>query len=852
MIRLRLLGGIDLRDGSGSALQAVLVQPRRLALLAYLALAERDTPRRRDTILAAFWPELDEERARARLNKAVFFLRRALGPEAIVTRGAEDVAVDHSIVWCDVIGFREALRAADLGAAMALWRGDLLPGFHVDDAQPFEEWLERERATLRMEAGDAARKVARLREREGDLTGALSAARQAVELTVEDERALRDLIELLDRLGDRAGALSAYERFAAYLAREFDAAPAAETKELIARVRARDSVSVAHSPAVHDGDAMRRVPASPTTIPSPTATTSRPERQGTAWRPRWMRPAAIVSVAGVAVFASSRLTPRVPTVEPGVLVVAPFVGSPSGNALDSAGFEVADRMATALTLAGIPGVVPSTRVRELVSPNGLRAAGSRTNAARATGSGILVSGSIGGSEGRVELRAEVLRMPAGRAVVAVEPAVGATIHEAADSLRERLAVAVAAHRDWGDEYGWGTHHRLPRSLAAYRAGVAADEAPSAKVRAERWATALALDSAWPRAIIEVMGASQSTAPRLERLMSTFPEGDRDAARYRLAVLRQDWEEAYRAAKRRVAVDSVTWAMEGVISSHHTQRLEEAVRHGARRQLHSYWSEPARRRTLTYVWTAHALHNLGRFQQELAMATELATVAPTLEVNRLTMAIQAHAGLGHLSEVERLVASNVGLRNPEGVGAATASRATVAAWELRAHGHPDAARRVAESGVPWFQRRDSSGTLTMEELDGYLDILWQAERWEAAIEVAGRIVARVDRGEGHKAYAASALSIMGIAEARLGRSDGALQAARRIDALMRDPPQGDGELEFFKARLLFAVGDAVGGMDAFREAYLKGFWGARSAHIRHRLIREAAEYAPFRELTRARR
>jgi DNA-binding SARP family transcriptional activator len=54
MIRLRTLGALDLRDADGQELRGVLAQPKRAALLAYLALATPRGYHRRDTLLALF------------------------------------------------------------------------------------------------------------------------------------------------------------------------------------------------------------------------------------------------------------------------------------------------------------------------------------------------------------------------------------------------------------------------------------------------------------------------------------------------------------------------------------------------------------------------------------------------------------------------------------------------------------------------------------------------------------------------------------------------------------------------------------------------------------------------------
>ncbi len=238
MIRFHLFGTIDLRDEDGRELRAILAQPKRLALLAYLAAASPAGPQRRDTILGMFWPELDQDHARNALSKAVHFLRRSLGEAAISSRSADELALDDTIVWVDVRAFGTALEGDWIDEALELYRGDLLPSFFVQEAPSFEQWLEQERARLRSRAAAAARLLAERHEAGRHLTLAVGVARQAVELSNGDERPLRRLIELLDRLGDRAGALRAYEEFARKLATELEVEPAPETVALVQRIRA--------------------------------------------------------------------------------------------------------------------------------------------------------------------------------------------------------------------------------------------------------------------------------------------------------------------------------------------------------------------------------------------------------------------------------------------------------------------------------------------------------------------------------------------------------------------------------------------------------------------------------------
>src|SRR3712207_5624617 len=131
MIRLRLLGGLALTGADGREVTEVLAQPKRLALLAYLAAARPYGFHRRDTLLGLLWPESDETQARRALNRALYFLRSALGEASIVSRGPEEVGVAADRVWSDVRSFEGAVAAEHLEAALRLYRGDLLVGFFV-------------------------------------------------------------------------------------------------------------------------------------------------------------------------------------------------------------------------------------------------------------------------------------------------------------------------------------------------------------------------------------------------------------------------------------------------------------------------------------------------------------------------------------------------------------------------------------------------------------------------------------------------------------------------------------------------------------------------------------------------
>jgi len=235
MIDLRLLGAIDVRASGREEGGPVLTQPKRVALLLYLALAEPAGLHARDRLLALFWPEADDNSSRHSLRNALHAIRQALGDDVIVTRGEAWVGLDFHALRCDALELRAHLAAGRVSEALALWRGDLAPGFHVSGAPEFEQWLEEERAALGGAVRAAAWKQANALEGSG--AAEMEAARQAVRFDPGNEPGTRRLMRLLAASGDRSGALRAYQELAAWFARELEAAPSAETEELAEQLR---------------------------------------------------------------------------------------------------------------------------------------------------------------------------------------------------------------------------------------------------------------------------------------------------------------------------------------------------------------------------------------------------------------------------------------------------------------------------------------------------------------------------------------------------------------------------------------------------------------------------------------
>jgi DNA-binding SARP family transcriptional activator/TolB-like protein/Flp pilus assembly protein TadD len=253
MIRLRTLGALDLRGSEGQELRTVLAQPKRAALLAYLAISAPRGPHQRDTLLALFWPEQDTEHARNALSQAVHFLRRSLGSEALIAGNGEGLGLDWKDFWCDAVAFEDALEAGRPADALDLYRGELLEGFHIADAPEFEQWLETERGRLAVRYEKAVEGMAEQRQAARDWDGAIREWRRLAGRDPYNSRVALRLMRALAAAGDPAGAAQHARVHEALLREELDVAPDPEIGALVRELqapRAQGVVRLRGSPPV--------------------------------------------------------------------------------------------------------------------------------------------------------------------------------------------------------------------------------------------------------------------------------------------------------------------------------------------------------------------------------------------------------------------------------------------------------------------------------------------------------------------------------------------------------------------------------------------------------------------------
>lgn len=437
MIQLRTLGRLDLTGLPGEATAQVIGQPKRAGLLVFLTLAEPRGYHRRDSLVAMFWPEMDTGHARQSLRQAVYVFRKALGKEAILSRGDEELAVNTERLTCDAVAFEAGVVSGRAESVLESYAGDFLAGFFVAGAAPeFDEWVATERQRLRSLAANGAWAVGMQEERANNAAGAAHWARRAVSFTPDDEEATRDLMILLARVGDRSGALRAYEQLAARLLSDYAATPAPELSKLAQEMRTE---AARFTPVMHPPSPKPRLtPAAAETLVASTAQS--PLVVGRR-RMAWLAIAGlmILTVAGIsaALFSSGGNVPAYAVGE-----ITDHTRSDSTQAASA----FASLLAT--SIARLPGleVIGSPRLHEIQSQGlAVDSTLSITEAARSAGAGRLVEGDLRRAGGGLVLDLRIIDLTNGR-IRLVLRVLGSDPFDLADQAAESLAVALALAR----------------------------------------------------------------------------------------------------------------------------------------------------------------------------------------------------------------------------------------------------------------------------------------------------------------------------------------------------------------------------------------------------------------------
>lgn len=827
MFRLHTLGALDLRRPDGREVGSVLAQPKRVALLAYLAMARPAGFHRRDTLLALFWPESDKAHARDALRQAVRYLRRSLDKEVLAGRGDDELGLDETLLWCDVTAFEQAAEDGRFGDALEFYRGELLPGFFLSDLPEFEAWLEVRRRELRDRAVDVACSLAARREAEGDAPGAARYARRALQLSPADEGTLRTLMALLDRSGDRASAVRAYEEFAARLVSEYKIAPSEESRALADRIRSDavgEELVAIDEEEPGDRELGRSVPAAtPETSISEAAETRNKEphpniRRSPLVRKLWLV-AAVLLVAAVSArwVAGAWSHPRIAD----TAWVFPLENRTGDTTLDALGSWAADAIRDGLS-----------RVRGLqVLDGSVRLPGSHTSPpsredvqrlAHDIGGDMIISGALYGFGDSIQLQVQATDIE-GRSVLSSIGPISGSLDQAqmmVTTLADRVTGALAASGDpW--VVALNTEGSRPPSWAAYLAwadGLERYSRHDFRGALVSLLNAAALDSTgtfvspltWAAGAYGNMG-EYAQADSLLRIVNARRDRLRPYDRALLDLLsagyRGHLSEQHDAALRMLDAaprSELALYLAGLtaISINHPNDAVRYLRRIDVEHTSVNWDEYD-----THITSAY--HLLGEHDEELKEARKVRSRRPELlrvELDEL----RALAALGRSHEVLQRLRRTLSLPSQPMITAGDVARIT--ADELRAHGNPQAADTALAWARGWYESRAPAERTTEIHRFRAAEILYRTERWQEAR-------ARFDSLWRDDPDCVSCLGYVGGASAHLGEQQEATFVSDSLSRMNR--PYLRGRNVMWQARIAAALGRQADAVRLVRMALGKG-------------------------------
>ncbi len=239
MLEIFTLGGLHLKL-AGEAFEALSTRKTQ-ALLVYLAHNRRPQPR--EFLAEMLWEERSQSRAMTNLRVALTDLRKHLGAYLVTSR--ETVALNpEAEIWSDALALEAGLAAAGetaakLEDALALYQGEFLAGFSVQEARLFEEWASVERERLHQLALDGFSQVVDWHLAQGDYPAGIQGATRWLAIDPLNEAAHRAMMRLLAHDGQVGAAIRQYQECVRLLDDELGLVPAGETTGLYEAIQSQ-------------------------------------------------------------------------------------------------------------------------------------------------------------------------------------------------------------------------------------------------------------------------------------------------------------------------------------------------------------------------------------------------------------------------------------------------------------------------------------------------------------------------------------------------------------------------------------------------------------------------------------
>jgi len=829
LIEIRTFGPGEIRADDGHDPDPLLAQPKRLAVLCYLALPKPGSMHRRDTLLGIFWPEVDQEHSRMALRQALSHIRRNLGQDVVVRRGTEDIGLNPDLIWCDAAAYEDALAEERWEDAVDLYHGEFLEGLSLPNAQEFRHWLEAERTRLSGRYAFALEELADAATADGRSRLAVKWWQMLVQHDPFNSRYGMQLMKALERDNDPANALLFARQHTELLRDEFGIAPPREFEVFVEEMRRVHAPPPEPQPT-SDIDSLQSSPdhgrtTSPDSsepFPRLALVRNRPKNAVAGWGHILALGAAAVLLLFVGATVGKLIFDRGSTLDARRIIVLPFENLTSDSDLTGLGFLAADWIGQAIQQFGVAEVVPVTFARQYAEDaEGAGSNGVARYVANKAGAGIVVCGSIYAMGDSLRYQVEVIDAVSARTLQNFETTwpenhrVGAV-----GSLGQRVAGSLAAELD--------PHHanisRLiptPPTLAAwreYRQGHQLYLREEYEAAVEHHLAAYALDTNFVRAAVAAGHAARNFFNKDS--LAQFAEQRRDrlsrAGQLELDILRgvvaADFEMARRSARELVQMNPGGFC--------HVAQAKFAIwvnRPGeALQALESYDPDLDWRydEADTYWLTlTEALHMLGDHERELAEARKARERYPN-RIDILNAEVLALSALGRQDELETSLAQATPMQSLPHM--ANWKPFLNAGIELREHGTAsEFAQRCLDRATGLLEQSTRTDQADAALSISTAEALHYAGRWEDALTV----MEQFESPNGDRRLAVRHLGILGAIAARLGNESRAREIHDSLGVLQHPYMRGADLLH--QARILALLGRSDASIRLLRNAFGQG-------------------------------
>jgi TolB-like protein/tetratricopeptide (TPR) repeat protein len=573
--------------------------------------------------------------------------------------------------------------------------------------------------------------------------------------------------------------------------------------------------------------------------------------------PRWRRASLAVGLAGVAMVSAAvwwRTRERL-DIDPNRVAVVRFRNSTGVDSMDLFGTIIADVIPNGLARTGAVNVVPAAAVMAVTGPQSPDSAPNDIpSVARATGAGIVVTGSYFRQGDSLAVQTEIIDVARGRplapidliAVPYVDP------QRAVMTVLERVAVALAGRVNPRISGLVAVSH-LPMSMAAYREYAEAldlyfrDETSQALPHAYE---AIRLDSTSTSALLWAAlmewGESwnlpkvDSLLRRVDSLKTQLPPYDRAHLDWLRAYLDGNLEGVLNAARRRPDLAGGSAVVQANIRLNRVDQAYALITDVMKRPRDQ-------RHPISWTFLTQILHMRGQHERELEEARQglaemrVAASKPAI-VELLGYETRALAALGRMEDLRRALDELHTLR-PSSESFASATQ------ELRWHGHPDSATAIGRLTVQWYHDAltDSSDRRVRLLL---AQTLFELGRWNDARTAFAELAAEkppatftMERGLSRDIIP---VAYLGIDDARRGDTTAANAVIKQLAE--SDGTYRFGEREYWEALIAAELGQCERTVALLNQSLEKGtsvYDGSRMEAFMFKHLEKCRAFETFR-------